>query len=221
DGDPVPSRGATTDELVALASAVRDQPGTTLECILAGCINGFTHDDKDVLARMSQGANRPLNWNVLGVSALNPEGHLSQLAASDYVADHGGRVVALTLPHSVRIRVSFLSGFILEGLPGWRAVLKLPVAERMRELADPAVRQRLREGATSDDAGILRALADWGRYEIIETFAAANRGYQVVVPSDCTASMRGADHHWMALELMSRSIAWVMPSEEILKTLTG
>ncbi|HEY2793059.1 MAG TPA: isochorismatase family cysteine hydrolase, partial [Micromonosporaceae bacterium] len=36
-------------------------------------------------------------------------------------------------------------------------------------------------------------------------FAAANRGYQVVVPSDCTASMRGADHHWMALELMSRS----------------
>ena len=50
DGDPVPSRGAHPDELVALAAAVRDVPGTTLECILAGCINGFTDDEKDLLA---------------------------------------------------------------------------------------------------------------------------------------------------------------------------
>lgn len=41
-------------------------------------------------------------------------------------------------------------------------------------------------------------------------FSASNRGYQTVVISDCTASMRGRDHHWMALELMARSIAWVV-----------
>lgn len=46
------------------------------------------------------------------------------------------------------------------------------------------------------------------------TFAAGNRGYQPVVISDCVASMRGPDHHWMALELMSRSIAWVLTVEE-------
>jgi nicotinamidase-related amidase len=46
------------------------------------------------------------------------------------------------------------------------------------------------------------------------TFAAGNRGYQPVVISDCVASMRGLDHHWMALELMSRSIAWVMTVDE-------
>jgi hypothetical protein len=27
--------------------------------------------------------------------------------------------------------------------------------------------------------------------------------------------MRGLDHHWMALELMSRSIAWVMTVDEV------
>jgi nicotinamidase-related amidase len=46
------------------------------------------------------------------------------------------------------------------------------------------------------------------------TFAAGNRGYRPVVISDCVASMRGADQHWMALEIMSRSIAWVLTVDE-------
>ena len=46
------------------------------------------------------------------------------------------------------------------------------------------------------------------------TFAAGNRGYQPVVISDCVASMRGLDQHWMALEIMSRSIAWVLTVDE-------
>jgi len=50
-------------------------------------------------------------------------------------------------------------------------------------------------------------------------FSAANRGYQVVLASDCTGSMRGADQHWMALELMSRSIGWVLTGDEIVDRL--
>jgi biuret amidohydrolase len=46
------------------------------------------------------------------------------------------------------------------------------------------------------------------------TFGASHRGYKPVVISDCVASMRGEDHHWMALELMARSIAWVLSLEE-------
>lgn len=51
------------------------------------------------------------------------------------------------------------------------------------------------------------------------TFTAANLGYTPVVVSDCVASMRGTDSHEMALELMARSIAWVLPSSEILERL--
>ena len=46
-------------------------------------------------------------------------------------------------------------------------------------------------------------------------FSAGNRGYQPVVVSDCVGSMRGFDQHWMALELMARSVAWVMRIDEI------
>ena len=42
------------------------------------------------------------------------------------------------------------------------------------------------------------------------TFGASIRGFRPVVISDCVASTRGKEHHWMALELMSRSIAWVL-----------
>jgi N-acyl-D-aspartate/D-glutamate deacylase len=178
DGDPVPSRGAAPDELIALAAAVRDVPGTTIEAILAGCINGFTDDERDLLAAMSVAAQRPVNWNVLGVSTMNPTGHESQLAASDHAADRGGRVVALTLPHTMRLRLSFLSGFVLDGFPGWREVLSLPVPERIAALRDPVVRRRLDEGAHSEEAGMLRGLATWRSLEVIEAFAPENQVHE-------------------------------------------
>jgi N-acyl-D-aspartate/D-glutamate deacylase len=173
-GQPVPSRSASREELLALAAAVHAYPGTQLEAIIPGCLSGFTEDDIALLTNMSIAANRPLNWNVLGVSAGNPEGHQKQLRASEVAAERGGRVVALTLPHSSKIRLSFLSGFVLDGLPGWRETMHLPVAERIRALADPEVRRRLNEGAHSEEAGILRGLANWERLILVETFAPEN-----------------------------------------------
>jgi N-acyl-D-aspartate/D-glutamate deacylase len=173
-GQPVPSRSASRDELVALAAGVRAHPGTTLEAIIPGCLQGFTDDEIALLTDMSVAADRPLNWNLLGVSAANPAGHEKQLRASEIAAEHGGRVVALTLPHAMKIRLSFLTGFVLDGLPGWRDTMHLPVPERLAALADPEVRRRLNEGAQSDEAGMLRGLANWARLIIVETFAPEN-----------------------------------------------
>jgi N-acyl-D-aspartate/D-glutamate deacylase len=173
-GQPVPSRSASREELLALATGVGRHPGTTLEAILPGCLSGFTDDEITLLTEMSVAADRPLNWNLMGVSAANPAGHEHQLRASRVAAEHGGRVVALTLPHAMKIRLSFLTGFVLDGLPGWRETMHLPVAERLRALADPQVRRRLAEGAASEEAGMLRGLARWDRLIIVETFAAEN-----------------------------------------------
>jgi N-acyl-D-aspartate/D-glutamate deacylase len=123
-------------------------------------------------------ADRPVNWNVLGVSAMNPDGAWSQLAASTAVHERGGTVVALTLPHTMQIRLSFEHGAILDGLPGWREVFALPLTERMAALSDPDTRRRLDAGAQSDEAGILRHLAVWERLLFEETFAPENAGLE-------------------------------------------
>ncbi len=174
DGQPVPSRAASREEMERLATAVRRHEGTTVELIVAGCLNGFSEDDIDFLSTMSLLADRPVNWNVLGVSAMNPDNAWSQLAAGTAAAARGATVVALTLPHTMQLRLSFEHGAILDGLPGWREVFALPVPERMAALSDPATRRRLDAGAQSDEAGILRHLAVWDRLIFEETFAPEN-----------------------------------------------
>ena len=174
DGSPVPSRAASRAEMERLAAAVRDHEGTTVELIVPGCLNGFTEEEVDFLATMSLLADRPVNWNVLGVSAMNPDGAWSQLAAGSAAAERGATVVALTLPHTMQLRLSFEHGAILDGLPGWREVFALPTEERMAALSDPEQRRRLDDGAQSDEAGILRHLAVWDRLVLEETFAPEN-----------------------------------------------
>jgi N-acyl-D-aspartate/D-glutamate deacylase len=177
-GDPVPSRSADPSELLALAATVRDQPGTTLELILAGCLNRFSDEEIDLMASMSMAADRPLNWNVLAVTALDPEGWQHQLHASDVARQRGAHVVALTMPHLMRIRLSFLSGFVLDALPGWGDVISLPVPERLVALRDPDVRRRLDAGAHSPEAGVLAGLANWKVLEVAEAFAPQNTAYE-------------------------------------------
>ena len=176
DGAPVPSRAATDRELLELCAVVREFPGTQLEAIVPGCLNGFSDDEMALLASMSRTAQRPLNWNVLGVG--DTESHEHQLDASDHARRAGGRVVALTLPQGMSIRLTFLSGMVLDALPGWADLFALPIPERMRVLTDADRRQALDEGARSPDAGIIGALARWRRLRVVETFAPENAPFE-------------------------------------------
>jgi N-acyl-D-aspartate/D-glutamate deacylase len=139
DGNPVPSRAASHDELVALARAVRDHDGTTLEFIPA--VGEIAPDRIELMTEMSLAANRPLNWNLLG--SLSPtEIYEQQLTSCDRAREKGAVVVALALPDLMRMRASQ----VLDDLPGWRDVVALDAAARRRAVADPATRAQLRAG---------------------------------------------------------------------------
>jgi len=175
EGQPVPSRAATIGELERLAAAVADHPGTTIEMIVPGCINGFSDEEVELLTRISLLSGRPVNWNVLAVTAGNADGTTHQLGASDAATRAGARVVALTLPHTMSLRLSFEHGAILDGLPGWREFFATSIDDRIRALADPEVRRAMDQRAQSDEAGVLRFLAGWARLVIAETFAPEQR----------------------------------------------
>ena len=178
DGRPVPSRAAGPGELERLAAVVADHPGTTVELIVPGCLNGFSDEEMDLLTRVSLAARRPVNWNVLAATAGNADGTAHQLEASDRAARAGGRVVALTLPHTMALRLSFEHGAILEGLPDWRRFFATSVDERVAVLSDPAARAAMDDRAQSDEAGILRFLANWSQLVVAETFSPVNAGLE-------------------------------------------
>jgi N-acyl-D-aspartate/D-glutamate deacylase len=192
-GQPVPSRAASRAELEALCSSVSRHAGTVLELILPGCINGFSEEEVDLMATLSLLGNRPVNWNVLGVSALNPGRCEEQLGASTVAAERGAKVVALTMPHTMKIRLSFEHGAVIDGLPGWRETLfELKAPERIERLKDPKVRKKLDEAAHSKEAGILGSLANWNNLIIEETFDPINAGLAGRTVGEIAAE-RGAD----------------------------
>ena len=174
ENDPVPSRLASATELHALADALRSYPGTTVEFITTGCINGFTDEEIDEMIALSATADRPLNWNVLNIDPSHPQQHEHQLAASDRAAASDARIVALAMPVNGPSRICFHDYFALYSLPKWKDIFPLPIEQRMRYFADPVERKELNAIATGPEAGALRNLAGWANLEIGETFAPEN-----------------------------------------------
>jgi N-acyl-D-aspartate/D-glutamate deacylase len=217
DGQPVPSRHATPEEVLALCEVVRRYPGTTLEYITDGCLNGFSDDEVERMAQMSYAARRPLNWNVLSVDARDPERIPRQLRPSDRAAEIGGRVVALTMPTIVGMNMNFAGFCALWLLPGWKAIYDLPIPERIEKLRDPETRAWMNERAHSEEAGVVRRLAGWGGYMVGDTFSAANEGLSGRLVRDI-ATERGADVFDTLLDIVIeddlRTVLWPSSSDD-------
>jgi N-acyl-D-aspartate/D-glutamate deacylase len=193
EGRPITSRHADRREMLALCEEVAAHEGTTLEYITNGCLDSFSAEEVELMTAMSVTARRPLNWNVLTVDARSPERIGHQLAASSSAAAAGGRIVALTMPTTVPMNMSFRTHCALFLIPGWGEVMGLGDEARMAELADPGVRATLDQRAHSKEAGVFRGLARWGTYVIGNTYAEANAGCQGRTVHDIATERGTAD----------------------------
>jgi N-acyl-D-aspartate/D-glutamate deacylase len=129
------------------------------------------------MAEMSAAAQRPLNWNVMTVNAGNLAECKDKLGASDYARSKGGKVVALTVPMSFGVRLSFRSGFVMDAMPEWEGPMLAPLSDKMALFRDPAARARLNELAQLE-SNPLRGLANWGNKVIFDVAAPENEQYR-------------------------------------------
>lgn len=177
EGQPVPSRWCDREsELLPLIRTLREHEGTSIELITDGCVSRFTDDEVALMTRMSLEAQRPLNWNVLSISARERERYEHQLSASKRGAAEGARIVALTMPISAAQTMSFLSYCALQLIPGWKDILRLPVRDRIEALRKSETRTWMMQQVERPETGTLRRLAEWDGYTIGDTFADSNRG---------------------------------------------
>ncbi|MFF5130612.1 amidohydrolase family protein [Streptomyces syringium] len=216
DGRPVASRHALPEELLALSRAVGEHEGTQIEAIVAGCLDRFADEEIDLLVGMTAAAGRPLNWNVLTIDAAVPERVPRQLAASARARAAGGRIVALTMPILTPMNMSLGTFCALNLIPGWGETLALPVPRRIARLREASVRAELLRCAQSEEAGVFRRLADFGRYVIGDTYAKENEGLTGRVVRDIAAE-RGTDPFTCLVDICAadelRTVLWPMPTD--------
>jgi N-acyl-D-aspartate/D-glutamate deacylase len=167
DGNPVPSRAASEEELIALCGVCRDHPGTTIE--LGPGIDPFSPELVELMTQMSLAAQRPVNWNAIAPQPGNEALIEHQLSAADYARARGAEILALTVAANATVRINFHSGFFLDSLPGWDGLFRLPVPERIELLRNPDKRRELEAGAASRTGGVAAMMSRFDGYVITDS----------------------------------------------------
>lgn len=194
EANMVPSRYADDEELMALCAATAEYPGTFVE---AGGQPPYTdHEQVERFARMSATANRPLNFGVIVFTDDSPDDAKPNLAVSDYAREIGGATFAQTIITGSNYWLSFGTGFIFDGIPGWERAMTVSRSERLAILRDPAQRQALKESAEAynrDDAYLARTnIAKWPEMRVITTVAAHNKRFEGRLVGEIAAELKKA-----------------------------
>lgn len=201
DGNPVPSRWADKEELIALARVVRDHPGTGLE-FLPGI--DFGPGIPELITDISLASQRPVNWNAVAVNGRPDAAEVAenQLSVSDFARARGGEVIALTLPCTPEVYMTFKQGFVFDSLPGmWREVFKWPLAERMDHFRDPELRRQLAADAASvPDESIMTFVSRLPGYRVVSVMNEANKQHEGEIVGEI-ASARGCEPIDVMLDL--------------------
>ena len=217
DGQPVPSRWASNEEMLAMATEVGKHEGTSLEGIVPGCLDRFADDEIELLATLSAAAKRVMNWNVLTIDSREPDRVGRQVEAYDRAKELGGRVVALTMPVLVPMNMNFATFCGIWLLPEWENTLRCDIPERIARLQDPATRAKLLTASKSEEAGIYRRLADWEDYVIGDTFSPQNAGLSNRTVGEIAAE-RGAEPFDTLLDIVVadelQTILWPAPKDK-------
>ncbi len=179
DGNAVPSRWASHEEMVELAGVVRGYAGTGLEIV-----HGRNIDDelRDLMVEMSLAGQRTINWNALAVID-HPDTMAraqSQLAVTDFARERGAEIIALTIPSSLDFYLNFKTGFILDSNPGvWREIFKLDLEERKQRFRDPEFRRRMAADVdeVADDSVMVFA-ARLAKFTVVSVMSENNKKYE-------------------------------------------
>ena len=178
-GRAVPSRFAEPEEFYALAEAVKDSPRPMVGISPGTKFSGISPEERELMIGMGQRAGAMVHWNPL-MTAPGSDLHKKFMELSVEARAEGVRVVGVYNPGPAGpSRVDLKSGFLFDSLPRWREVLKLPIPERCQALADPTVRQEMKDDLAASNNGrlseVLRTI--WTTLVVTSAPSEANQKY--------------------------------------------
>jgi N-acyl-D-aspartate/D-glutamate deacylase len=143
DGAPVASQIAEWEEIDCLVSAMAALDAGIFQ--IGPDISGGEAQRQflDRLRRVALDSGRPIMFGVLTRQGVDPNAWNYQTRYLDETAAAGGRMFGQATTRSINAVFSLKSYLPFDGLPGWRALRGMPLAEQKARLSDPEVRKRL------------------------------------------------------------------------------
>ncbi len=173
DGEPVPGTFAATDELFALGRGLRDGGGGVFELAPAGTTGRdlvAPWAEVDWMRRMSAEIDQPVSFALLQVSAA-PDLWRELLDVSQQAAETGADLYPQVAGRPFGLLIGWQTSHPFGLRPSYRAIERLPLAERIERLSDPRVKAAIlsepdgeRRGGMHEAIGVLSALMLEGLY---------------------------------------------------------
>ena len=140
EGRPVPSRLATTDEIIEIAQALGDVGGV----MQATVGRGLNHDE---FARIAETTGANVSWTALLAGMKGPGSHRKELERAAEIAGRGLGVYPQVAVQPIQFEMSWKAPFIYEALRCFEPVSKSDLDGRKTYYADPEWRTLFKEKA--------------------------------------------------------------------------
>ncbi|MSX88172.1 MAG: amidohydrolase family protein, partial [Actinobacteria bacterium] len=145
EGRPVPPNLASAAEIVALSSVLAGYDEGALEHLCRSFALGYDASDRQLLADMARASGgKSLHANLLLRFTNDPDSWRTCLDVLEGYAREGLRVYPMASANPKGLHLALSDTILLDEMTSFRETLALPMPERMRALADPGVRARLR-----------------------------------------------------------------------------
>jgi N-acyl-D-aspartate/D-glutamate deacylase len=144
DGRGVPSNHAAPEELIALASVLKDVGRGSIEFIPRTFLTGYDDDDRALIRAMARAADRPVHLNTLTMMPHAPDGWHRSLEFAESAAADGIELHPMFASNRQGAHFSLGNTFLFDEMASFRETLTLPPAQRDERLRDPAVREQMR-----------------------------------------------------------------------------
>lgn len=184
-GVPMPSRLADDDELLALVSAMA-KSGRGIFMLTKG-----NRTDVPYLEELASKTNRPIMIAALLHNSTNPTGTIDELDRIAEARARGHELWGQVSCCPLTMDFTLNSAYPLEGLNAWQPLMKLDAAELRKSLADPTLRQAIRDELAAP-AGVRLFNGEWDKIEVTETAKDENRHFEHRTLADI-ADTEGAD----------------------------
>jgi N-acyl-D-aspartate/D-glutamate deacylase len=140
DGKPVPSRLATTDEIVEIATALGDFRHGVMQATVG---RGLSHNE---FARIAELTGKPVSWTAL-LSGVPGQDHRVELAKAAAVVERGLAVFPQVAVQPVQFEISWKAPFLYEALRCFNPVSRADLAGKKAIYADAEWRETFKEKA--------------------------------------------------------------------------